>query len=79
MNLAALCDMWRCNDTSACHLVVFSEDIALACHFIAPHSPPTLSLSKSASGIDYPSKKYLKWWAIQLAIHSIVGVYIEYK
>ena len=27
----------------------------------------------SASGIIYPSKNYLKWQAIQLAIHSIVG------
>ena len=52
------------NDTSGCHLAVFSEDVAFARHFMA---------SRSASGIDYPSKNYLKWRAIQLAIHSTVG------
>ena len=29
------------NDTSGCHLVVFSEDVAFACHFVSTH-PPTL-------------------------------------
>ena len=61
------------NDTSGCHLAVFSEDVAFACHFVATHPPPTLPPCKSASGIDYPSKKTLKWRAIQLAIHSTVG------
>ena len=39
------------NDTSGCHLAVFSEDVAFARHFMA---------SRSASGIDYPSKKLSK-------------------
>ena len=53
---------------------VFSEDLAVARHFVATRPPPTLPPCKNASGIDYPSKKnYLKWRAIQLAIHSTVG------
>ena len=39
------------NDTSGCHLAVFSEDVAVARHFVA---------SRNASGIDYPSKKVSK-------------------
>ena len=36
-----------------------------------PSLPPPC---RNASGIDYPYKKnYLKWRAIQLAIHSTVG------
>ena len=61
------------NDTSGCHLAVFSEDVAVACHFVATRPPPTLPHCRNASGIDYPSKNYLKWRAIQLAIHSTVG------
>ena len=58
----------------------FSEDVAVARHFVATRPPPTLPPCRNASGIDYPSKKnYLKWWAIQLAIHSTVGVQVEYK
>ena len=53
------------NDTSGCHLAVFSEDVAVARQFVAK--------CRNASGIDYPSKIYLKWRAIQLAIHSTVG------
>ena len=40
---------------------------------------PTLSTYSNASGIGYASKTYLKWLAIQLAIHSIVGEYIDYR
>ena len=36
-----------------------------------PAHPPLPSY-RSASGIGYASKNYLKWWEIQLAIHSIV-------
>ena len=62
------------NNTSGCHLAVFGEDVAFAHHFVATHPPSTLPPCKSVSGIDYPSKKlYLKWRAIQLAIHSAVG------
>ena len=63
------------NDTSGCHLAVFSEGLAVARHFVAARPP-----GRNASGIDYPSKKnYLKWRAIQLAIHSTVGPWVEYK
>ena len=48
-------------------------DVAFACHFMATHQPSTLQPYWSASGIGYTSKKYLKLWAFQLAIHSIVG------
>ena len=37
-------------------LAVFSKDVAFACHFVAPR-PPTLPPYRSASGIDYASKK----------------------
>ena len=52
MDLATLCDIWSANDTSGCHLAVFSEDLAVARHFMATRPP-----SRNASGIDYPSKK----------------------
>ena len=67
------------NDTSGCHFAVFSEDLAVARHFVATRPPPTLPPCTNASGIDYPSKIYLKWRAIQLAIHSTVGAWVEYK
>ena len=60
------------NGTSECHLVVFTVDVAFACHFVVPaHSSPTHPIR--SSGIGHASKHYLKWRAIQLAIHSIVG------
>ena len=31
------------NDTSGCHLAVFSEDLAVARHFVATRPPPTTS------------------------------------
>ena len=46
--------------TSGCHLTVFSEDVAFARHFVATHTSPTLPPCRSASGIDYPSKKLPK-------------------
>ena len=53
MDLAALCDMWRGNDTNGHHLAVFSVNIALALalHFVAPHLPTY----RSASGVGYAS------------------------
>ena len=51
MDLATLCDMWRWkNDTSGCHLAIFSEDLAFARHFVVTHPP-----CRNASGIDYPN------------------------
>ena len=44
MDLAILCDMWSANDTSGCRLVIFSEDLAFACHFVAPWPPPPPTL-----------------------------------
>ena len=32
----------------------------------------------SVCGISYTSKNYLKWWAIQLVIHSTVDTWINY-
>ena len=37
--------------------------------YVISYHPP----GRSASGIDSTSKNYLKWRAIQLVIHSIVG------
>ena len=53
-------------------MAVFSVDVTFVCHFMAPPAPYPLTY-RSASGIGYASKKYLKWQAIQLATHSIVG------
>ena len=43
MDLATWCDTPPVcggpNDTSGCHLAVFSEDVALACYFVAPCPP----------------------------------------
>ena len=60
------------NSTNGCHLAVFSEDVAFARHFMAPHLHRTLPPFRSASGIGYTSKNYLKWRAIQLAIQCTV-------
>ena len=58
MDLAILCVICGgTNDTSGCHLAVFSEDVAVARHFVATRPPLTLPPCRSASGIDYPSKK----------------------
>ena len=60
------------NGINGSHLAVFSEDVAFAHHFVAPHLPSTLLPYRSASGIGYASKNYLKWWEIQLAIQCSV-------
>ena len=60
------------NGTNGRQLAVFSEDVAFACHFVAPHWPPTLSPYMSASGIGYASKKLSKMVGIQLAIQCTV-------
>ena len=39
---------------------VLSEDVALARHFVATRSPPTLPPCRSATDIGYPSKKLSK-------------------
>ena len=60
------------NDTSECYLTVLSEDVAFARHFATTLPPPSLPPCRSASGIYYPVKNYLKWQAIQLAIFLTV-------
>ena len=72
MDLATLCDMWRCNDNSGCHVVVFNEDVAFARHFMLPTLPPPSHPVGVLVVLTIP-KNYLKWQAIQLAIHSTVG------
>ena len=67
------------NDTNRCHLIGFSEDAAFVHHFVATCPPTTLPPYRSATGIGYGSKHYLKWWKIQIAIHPIGGVWIDYK
>ena len=49
-------------------MFMFSVDVAFAHHFVTILPP-----YGSASDIGYASKNCLTWWAIQLAIHSIVG------
>ena len=62
MDLAALCDTRGGeNVTNGSHFPVLSEDVAFAC----THPPPPC---RSATGIGYACKKYLKWQEIQLAI-----------
>ena len=73
MDLATLCDMWRRNGTKGHHLAVFIIDTVLACHFVAP-TTPTLHPIGVLVVLAMPLKNYLKWQAIQLAIHSTVGV-----
>ena len=68
MDLAILCVICGgANDTIGCHLVVFREDVAFSRHFMATHPVGVLVI------LTTPVKSYLKWWAIQLAIHSTVG------
>ena len=40
---------------------------------------PTLHRYRSARGNGYATKIYLKWQAIQLAVHSIVSTWIDYE
>ena len=64
MDLATLWDMWRWKWYKWMPLTVFS-----------PPSHPVGVLVV----LTMPVKNYLKWWAIYLAIHSIVTEYIDYK
>ena len=57
------------NGTSRYHLVVFSIDMAFACHFVDPHYLP-LSIPKGVLAVVATLvKKYLKLWEFQLATH----------
>ena len=57
------------NGTNGCHLAVFGVDVTFACDFVANVGVLVGVLVVLAM----PLKNYLKWWEIQLAIHSIVG------
>ena len=61
------------NDTSGCHLAVFSEDIAVPATSWLPALPPLSHPAGMLVVLTTPVKNYLKWRAIQLAIHSTVG------
>ena len=61
------------NDTSGCHLAVFSKDVAFACHFVAARPPPPSHPVGVLVVLTTPVKNDLKWRAIQLGIHSTVG------
>ena len=79
MDLTALCDTYvkvKMTPMDAIFFGWFGEDVAFACHFVATHQSPTL---KSATGIGYASKNYLKCREVQLTIHPIVGEWIDYK
>ena len=53
----------------------YNFDGGFSCHFVDPHHP-----YRSICGISYmPVKSYLKWWEIQLAIHSTVGPQVDYE
>ena len=73
------------NGTNGCHLADFSEDVAFACHLEATGPPRILPPCKRTSDIGYArikiyaSDKILKWQAIQLDVHSIVGEETSYR
>ena len=50
------------DDTSGYHLAVFSEDVAVARHFVATRPPPTLPPCRNASTVvlTTPVKKLSK-------------------
>ena len=60
------------NGNNKSHLIIFSEDVAFAYHFLVHRLFPILPPYKSAAGIGYASKNYLKWWEILLAIQCTV-------
>ena len=74
MDLTALCDVWTGKWHQWIPFGCFSEHVAFTRHFVSTGPPaPTLPPCRSTSGIGYASKNYLKWQAIQLAVHSTVG------
>ena len=67
------------NGPNGCHLAGFSEDGAFARHFVATRPPPPSHPVGVLLILAMPVKNYLKWWEIWLAIHPIVGEYIDYE
>ena len=66
------------NGTNGCRLAVFTVDVAFACHFMATHPHP-LPHPIAVLVVLAILVKNLKWCAIQLAIHSLVGEEMDYK
>ena len=65
------------NGTNESHLLaVLIKDVAFARHYVAPSSPPTLPLYRSASGIGYASK-YLSNMAGNLASYPLYSRHSE--
>ena len=60
------------NDTNGSHLPVCSEDVAFACHFVAPICPPPSHPIGVLVVLATPVKHYLKWREIQLAIQCTI-------
>ena len=60
-------------------MAVFGEDLAVARHFVATRPPPPSHPTGMLVVLTTPGKNYLKWRAIQLAIHSTVDARVEYK
>ena len=85
MSLPMLCVIYGGeNGTNECHLAVFTVYVRsffpLSLRGYQPaHPPPSHPIGVVTSGIGYASNSYLKWWEIQLSIHSIVGEWIDYK
>ena len=55
----------------------FSEVTALAHHFVVPHPPPPSHSVAVLVVLATLVSKYRKWQAIQLAIHSTIGAYVD--
>ena len=68
MDLAALCDTYM-------ELKIATIDVIWLFSVLMEDLPttPTLHSCKSICGIDVAGQNYLKWWSIQIAIHSAVG------
>ena len=56
----------------------FGIDVAFAHHFHGPPPPPPSTPIRVLVILAMPVKNYQKWWAVQQAIHSKVGVQIDY-
>ena len=64
--------------TNGSHFPVYSEEVAFAHHFVGTHLLPPSHPIGLLMVLAMPVK-YLKWQAIQIAIHSIVGEQIDNK
>ena len=65
------------NDTSGCHLAVYSEDVAVARHFVATRPPP--HPAGMLVVLTTPVKKLSKMAGYSASYHSTVGARVEYN